>query len=210
MSDDDRAMDVEIRPLTPEVWPALARLFESGGDPRWCWCMFWRERGSGIGRGDAGSNRDRLRALAGDRPAPGLVAMDADGAAMGWVALGPRDIYERLEHSRVRPRIDATPVWSIVCFVVDRRQRHRGLEGQLLRGAIDFARAHGAPAVEAYPVDASLGRPTAATLYSGTLSTFLRAGFSVARTVESPAATVARSIVRLDLAGDGEGASSGG
>jgi hypothetical protein len=28
---------LEIVPLTPETWPALAALFEEGGDPKWCW-----------------------------------------------------------------------------------------------------------------------------------------------------------------------------
>jgi len=50
-------------------------------------------------------------------------------------------------------------------------------------------------------VDTSTGKPTSPTLYTGTLSTFLRAGFRVVREVDSPQATVARSIVRLDLTG---------
>jgi hypothetical protein len=48
-------------------------------------------------------------------------------------------------------------------------------------------------------VDTTTGKPSAATLYSGTLSTFLRAGFRDPRTVDSPQATVTRAIVRLDL-----------
>jgi hypothetical protein len=33
-------VDLDIRPLTNETWPALAALFEEGGDPRWCYCQF--------------------------------------------------------------------------------------------------------------------------------------------------------------------------
>ena len=190
---------MDVQPLTPGRWPALAALFEEGGDPRWCWCMSFRMRGAEFGRSDAEANRERLHELAGSDPAPGLVAIDPDGRAVGWVSLGPRRGFERLERSRVRPRLDEVEAWSIVCFVVARRARRRGLEHRLLEAAVAYARDQGAPAVEAYPVDTSTGRPTAATLYSGTLSTFLRAGFHVARGVRSPGATVARDIVRLDL-----------
>ena len=127
------------------------------------------------------------------------VALTPDGAAAGWVSLGPREGFDHLERSRVRPRLDDLPVWSIVCFVVGKRARRQGVGGQLLDAAIAFAREHGALALEAYPVDTSIGRPTGPTLYTGTLSTFLRAGFRVARPVESKQATVVRSIVRLDL-----------
>jgi GNAT superfamily N-acetyltransferase len=194
-------MDADIRPVTPELWPALVALFEEGGDPRWCWCMFWRSRGVDFGRSTAAANRAGLRTLVDREPAPGLVAVEGDGRAVGWVSLGPRGDFERLEHSRVRPRLDDVAVWSITCFVVARRGRRQGLASRLLEAAIEYARAHGAPALEGYPVDPSIGRPTPATLYSGTLSTFLRAGFTVAREVASPQATVARAIVRLDLAG---------
>jgi GNAT superfamily N-acetyltransferase len=194
---------VRIVPLGPEAWPALAALFEEGGDPRWCWCQFWRVRGADFGSSATGANRDRLHALIERDPAPGLVALDEDGQAVGWVSLGPREDFERLERSRVRPRLDDVPVWSIVCFVVSRRARRSGLQLQLLEAAIAYAREHGAPALEAYPVDTSMGKPTAATLYSGTLSTFQRAGFRVARQVDSRQATVVRSIVRLELADAG-------
>jgi GNAT superfamily N-acetyltransferase len=190
---------VRIVPASADVWPALAALFEEGGDPRWCWCMFWRLPGTDFSRSSAGRNREHLQGLVEGPLAPGLVGLALDGRAVGWVGLGPRDRFERLERSRVRPRLDDLPVWSIVCFVVARRARRSGLQARLLDAAIDWATEHGAPGLEAYPVDASEGRPTAGTLYSGTLSTFLRAGFHVAREVESPSATVTRAIVRLPL-----------
>lgn len=193
-------MDLDIRPLTGETWPALAELFEEGGDPRWCWCQFWRSTGfSGTPKEVGALSRERLETQAHSARTPGLVALAPDGRAVGWVSLGPREDFERLERSRVRPRLDDVPVWSIVCFVVGKRARRQGVGGQLLGAAIAFAREQGAPALEAYPVDTSTGKPTGPTLYTGTLSTFLRAGFHVAREIQSPQATVARSIVRLDL-----------
>jgi len=192
--------DLEIRPLTAETWQALVTLFEEGGDPAWCWCQFWRTSGFGAnGTEVKAANRALLRAQA-DRPlAPGLVALTLGGKAVGWVSLGPREDFDHLERSRVRPRLDDVAVWSIVCFVVCRRAQRQGVGGRLLAAAIAFAREHGAPALEAYPVDTSTGKPSGPTLYTGTLSTFLRAGFQVARQIESKQATVVRSIVRLQL-----------
>jgi GNAT superfamily N-acetyltransferase len=195
-------MDLTILPLTAEAWPALAALFEEGGDPAWCWCQFWRTSGFKGSRDDEkAANRARLEAQAAGPTAPGLVALTREGHAVGWVSLGPREDFDRLERSRVRPRLDAVAVWSVVCFVVSRKARRQGVGGQLLEAAIAYAREHDAPALEAYPVDTSTGRPTGPTLYTGTLSTFLRAGFRVVRQIDSPQATVSRSIVRLDLEG---------
>jgi GNAT superfamily N-acetyltransferase len=193
-------VDLAIQPLTAQTWPAVAVLFEEGGDPRWCWCQFWRTSGFAANREEQkATNQDRLKTQADGSLSPGLVAIAEDGRAVGWVSVGPREDFDRLERSRVRPRLDDVAVWSIVCFVVAKRARRQGVGARLLDAAIVFAREHGAPAVEAYPVDTSTGRPTGPTLYSGTLSTFLRAGFHVARQIESRQATVARSIVRLEL-----------
>lgn len=161
--------------------------------------MYWRRRGVDWARSDPGANRDALRRLVRPPIPPGLVALEPDGRAVGWVSLGPREDFERLERSRVRPRLDGLPVWSIVCFVVGRRARRRGLAAALLDAAIAFARTHGAPALEAYPVDTAEGKVSATTLYTGALSTFRKAGFDVVRQIDSPRATVTRTIVRLPL-----------
>jgi GNAT superfamily N-acetyltransferase len=185
-------------PLSEARWPDLAALFSQGGDPRTCWCAFWRLRGKDWSFSSSDRNRELLRSLAGRDPAPGLVAY-ADGDAVGWVSLGPRADFERLEHSRVRPRLDDVPVWSIVCFVVARTARRRGLTRALLDAAVDYARAHGAPALEAYPVDPGGGRIPSANGYTGLLSVFEASGFEVVREIDSPQATVRRVIVRREL-----------
>jgi hypothetical protein len=35
-------MKLTIRPLTPDLWPALEHLFGSNGAGNGCWCMYWR------------------------------------------------------------------------------------------------------------------------------------------------------------------------
>lgn len=176
---------VEILPLTPARLPDLAALFGQGGDPRWCWCAFYRTReGWPAKRADRiAPNRaileDAVRTLQAEDRAPGLVAY-RDGEAVGWVSLGPRTDYERLKHSVVLRRLDDKPVWSIVCFVVGRKSRGQGIANALLEAAIAYAREHGCTLLEAYPTDTSGKRIQAAYAYTGTLAMFERAGFEVA------------------------------
>jgi GNAT superfamily N-acetyltransferase len=128
---------------------------------RGCWCMYYRE----TGRVDAarGRRRDRgparrLRALASADPPAGLIAY-ADGVPVGWVAVAPRAQYPRLVRSPVAKAVDDLPVWSVVCFVVPSPYRGRGVARALLRGAVEHAEAHGAVALEAYPIDKPGARP---------------------------------------------------
>ena len=197
---DLAASSIEIVPLTPERWADVTGLFDEGGDPKTCSCMFWRVRSKDWSFANAAEARAGFRALvdADHDPAPGLLAY-ADGRVVGWVSVAPRDDYGRLVNSRVRPAIDDRPVWSIVCFVVSRSARGQGLTNRLLDAAMDYAMERGAPALEAYPVDVGDGRIPAAVGYTGLLSTFLAAGFEVVRQIDSPQATVRRVIVRRDV-----------
>ena len=196
---DLAASSIEILPLTPDRWPDVIALFDEGGDPKSCSCMYWRVRSKDWTFANAKEAREGLHALveADHDPAPGLLAY-ADGRPVGWVSVAPRGDYERLTNSRVRPRIDDTPVWSIVCFVVSRAARGKGLTTRLLDAAMDYAIERGAPALEAYPVDVGDSRIPAAVGYTGVLSTFLAAGFEVVHEIDSPQATVRRVIVRRD------------
>lgn len=193
------ASSIEIVPLTPDRWSDVTALFDEGGDAKTCSCMFWRLRSKDWSFANAVAAREGFQALVeADRdPAPGLVAY-ADGRPVGWVSVAPREDFQRLVSSRVRPRIDDRPVWSIVCFVVSRSARGQGLTNRLLDAAMDYAVARGAPALEAYPVDVGDGRVPAAFGYTGLLSTFLAAGFEVVHEIDSPQATVRRVIVRRD------------
>jgi GNAT superfamily N-acetyltransferase len=196
------ALHPEIVPLTTERIPDLATLFDQGGDPKWCWCAYFRVRGRDWTNSTGAENRRVLEAatdeLGRERRAPGLVAY-RDGEVVGWVSLGPRDDYERLAFSKVLAPVDDQPVWSIVCFVVDRKSRRQGVAAALLDAAVDYARDHGATVVEAYPVDTEGDRIPAANAYHGTLSMFERAGFEVVERRQWNATSPVRPIVRLPL-----------
>jgi GNAT superfamily N-acetyltransferase len=176
---------VEILPASPTLWPAIAELFAAGGDPKWCWCQFWRKPGSNWSNTSADDNREALRARVGADVAPGLVAL-VDGAALGWVGLGPREGFGRLLRSRTIPMVEGDEVWSINCFVVARTSRGRGIADALLQAAADYAAAHGARIVEGYPVETE-GRIPSGSAYTGTRGMFERAGFSQASGTTSKA-----------------------
>ena len=176
---------MEIVPINRATWDALADLFSAGGDPKWCFCQFWRKAGSNWTNTTADDNRASLRALVGEDPAPGLVAM-RDGVAVGWVGLGPREAFGRLERSRTIPRLEGEDVWSINCFVVARKERGQGIADALLGAAVDYAAAHGARILEGYPVETE-GRMPSASAYTGTRGMFDRAGFAQASGTTSKA-----------------------
>ena len=191
--------ELEFQPLTRDRLPDLATLFNQGGDPKWCWCSFYRLRNVDFNGSTAASNRKVLEAAvettSTEHRAPGLVAY-RDGEPIGWVSLGPRDDYERLQHSKVLAPVDDRPVWSIVCFVVSRKARKPGVARALLDAAVDYARQHGATLLEAYPVETEGQRVPAAHAYKGTLGMFERAGFEVVERRQANRTSAVRPIVR--------------
>jgi GNAT superfamily N-acetyltransferase len=192
------AASVAVVPLTADRWADLAALFEEGGDPKWCWCQFYRERGLDWSNSNADTNRARLRALTEAGPPPGLIALHGD-RAVGWISLGPRPAFGRLTHAKVLAPVDDKPVWSIVCFVVSRHARGQGVARELLEGAIAWARDQGATLLEAYPSDTRGRTIPAANLYQGSLSMFEAAGFEVVARRQFNKSTPVRPIVRRDL-----------
>ena len=91
--------------------------------------------------------------------------------------MAPRSTYPRVVASPNWHGGDAE-AWVITCFVVPVGHRRQGVAGELLLGAIDFARSRGAAAVEGCAVDLdAAGKVASADLYRGPLSVFLAAGF---------------------------------
>jgi len=135
-------------------WPDLVDLFTRPGGSivRGCWCMYYRKPGASATSAAGHKNKRALKALVDRDVVPGLLAYK-DGRPVGWISLGPREDYERLQRSQVMRPVDDKPVWSIVCFFVDRRERGKGVSRALLRGAIAYARSQGARLLESYPID---------------------------------------------------------
>jgi len=182
-------MNLVICPLTPDRWPALEDLLGAHGAANGCWCMYWRV-GSAYRKRPREENRAAFRELVKRGPPPGLLAFDGD-VAVGWCQLTPRDALPWLDRTWRLERVDDVPVWSISCFHVRKGYRKRGITPALIAAALDAARRAGAPALEAYPLDANLTPSASGTGYA---STFERAGFKVVARHVPP-----RPIMRHDL-----------
>jgi GNAT superfamily N-acetyltransferase len=172
-----------VRAVTADMWGELADFFGPSGAYSHCWCVYWRvprrEFDAGCREGGQG-NRAVLERLTRDGRVPGLIAYDG-GLPVGWVSVAPREEYGSIERSpSIGPDRDEAGVWSVPCFWIPRAQRRRGVATALLSAAVAHAASGGADAVEAYPVDVD-GRLPAAEAYTGTVSMFERAGFSVLR-----------------------------
>ena len=192
-------MKLAVRPLTPERWPDLEKVFGARGCSvaRGCWCMFYRRSGetpvpAGLTRAQA--NRKALKALTRRDPPPGLLGYRGK-EPVGWVSLGPREDFAKLERSIVMKRVDDAKVWSIICFVVPGEHRGQGVAKDLLQGAITYARKRRVKLLEAYPVD-KRARSADDSLWFGTKSMYDAAGFKVVARRKP-----ARPVVRLRLSG---------
>jgi len=83
------------------------------------------------------------------------------------------------------------PVWSLSCFYVRKGYRRQGVTAALIAAALKAAKRAGAPALEAYPLDADKSPSATGTGY---VSTFARAGFETVACRAPP-----RPIMRHDL-----------
>ena len=150
--------------------------------------MYWRI-GSAY-RKQAETNRRAFAEVVKQGPPPGLLAFQG-AVPVAWCQLTPRDALPWLDRTWRLRRVDDMPVWSISCFYVRKGWRRQGLTSALIKAALIAARKAGAPALEAYPLDANLSPSASGTGYA---STFQRAGF---RTVVCH--TPPRPIMRHDL-----------
>jgi GNAT superfamily N-acetyltransferase len=92
---------------------------------------------------------------------------------------------------------DDPDVWWVTCFAVDSHYRRAGVGSALLKAAVEFAREHGATAVEGHPVDVAAlkaARVGGSSVFTGTMAMFQAAGFTeIARTYPT------RPVMRLPL-----------
>ena len=168
---------LDIHPLTGDRWDDLATLFDRPGDPKGCWCIFYRVRGREFDQLWGKGARAAFRAAVDEGPPPGLLAY-RDGTPVGWCAVAPREAFPRILHSPVlRPMDDAPACWAVVCFYVVRGERRGGVAAALLEAAVDFAADHGAASVEGYPQDTAGAKKHANEMFVGSMSMFQEAGF---------------------------------
>ena len=163
-----------------------------------CWCLSWR-LSSRENRELAGTARaDKVRELCSRDLAPGVIA-HLDGEVAGWAGIAPRSELHPFANSRRIPHVDDLPVWSLWCIRVRPGFRKQGVTAALIEGAVAYARASGAPAVESYPTDNGDQRVDLTMAFVGTRRMFEKAGFIYAAETDSIAGGFPRVLMRRML-----------
>jgi len=161
-----------FHPVTRERLPDLERFSREHGKFRWCSCMRWRMTSTQFKESTGQQRAAALVGLVQGGTPVGVLAFAQD-RPVGWCSVAPRETYEGLARYKALPRLDDAPVWSVVCFFIDRRFRRQGVMLGLLSAGVDYAVSCGASIVEGYPVAPHSGLYT----FMGSPATFLRAGF---------------------------------
>ena len=190
-------MTIEVRPATRFADVATMLGPKKNPDASVCWCLSHRVD-SRTNRSLAGRERgDYVRRLCRRKVAPGVLAYDG-GEVAGWAGIAPRAELPVSRSTKIEA-VDDLPVWSIFCVRVRPGFRGRGVSLDLVDGAVELARSHGAPAVEAIPVDNG-GRKVDLTMaFVGTRGLFERAGFTKVADTRSVSDGFPRVVMRLPL-----------
>ena len=187
--------------MTPDRFEDFADVINKNRRANHCWCLSHRLQAKEIEHlGGTGTDaRERaMRSLCEREHPPGVVTY-LDGEPVGWCNIGPRSEITRLAKSALMRPVDDLPVWSIVCVVVRSGFRRRGVTEHLIEGAVAYAAANGAPAVEAHPVDPGDQRMDLTMAFVGTRRMFEKAGFAVVGTTDAVASKLPRLVMRRTL-----------
>ena len=150
---------MEIHPVTPDRLDDLADLFVTGPATRGCWCMWFLNpvaKDVQAGWHNGGNRRDFEELCQTESPPLGLLAYEGD-KPIAWLAMGPRSRYPRAIGPRStilkqRDESEDDDVWLLPCFFVRVGHRRKGVTAALIAAAVDHAKAHGARAVEGFPI----------------------------------------------------------
>ena len=176
--------ELEIRPLTAAHVDDV-KTVTRGTWGATCWDLFPRftaaeQRKLGTALGGSAGNEARRRELLAKlarrrKNSAGLVAYEGR-EPIGFISLGPRSDFARVDKSAATPPVDEVPAWVIPCITVRRGHRGRGVAVAMIRAAVEYAGKRGAPAVEAYP-RADEKRVHDDFAFFGTRAMFRKAGF---------------------------------
>lgn len=163
-------------PVTKINWKDFENLFGEKGACAGCWCMYWRMRRKDYDLQRGSGTKKMMKNLVNNGTVPGIIAYD-NNKPVGWCSVAPREDFPVLENSRVLKRIDEKPVWSIVCFFIQKEFRKKGLSLELLNAAITFVKMNKGKIIEGYPVEPKSGKTADVFAWTGLASAFRKAGF---------------------------------
>jgi GNAT superfamily N-acetyltransferase len=209
---------IAVVPATADRFDDIARVLNPSGREQACWCMHWRAPA----QEDVTTRDARLRELAEQEPAPGMLAYrtavttaavgGAEGAGSpagespevaGWLGFSRRSAARSLQRSRVLPVGEPgswPTTWVFMCVTVRAGFRRQGVAQALLDAGVDYAAAHGATALDAFPVEPEPGRrvPVSAA-FVGTVGMFERAGFDRLGPTDATSGRLTRWHMRREL-----------
>lgn len=166
----------EFYPVDKSRWKDLEKLFGVRGACGGCWCMTWRLHTKEFNANKGEGNKKLLRTIVYNDEMPGIIAY-VNNEPAGWCAAAPREVYIKLEKSKVLGPVDDKKVWSVSCLFIAKQFRRQGLSTELLKNMIKFCKEKGAKIVEAYPVEPYSANIPAAFVWTGIPSSFEKAGF---------------------------------
>lgn len=171
--------------VTKETWNDFEKLFGEKGACAGCWCMYWRMRRKEYDKLRGPGTKRKMKKLVNEGIVPGILAYEND-TTVGWCSVAPREDFPALDNSRVLKRVDEKPVWSVVCFYIDKNYRKKGLSVELLNAAKAYVKSKKGKIIEGYPVEPKSGKTADAFAWTGLSSAFRKAGFKeVARRSET-------------------------
>ena len=149
----DPTRKITVRPVCPDDWPIIEKLFGANGACGGCWCMWARlPRGGKLWEEKKGPpNKRAFKRLLTSGRVYGCLAFAGD-EPVGWCCVGPRSDFPRLERVRALRTHWNDRTWSVTCLYIPARWRHRGVATALLREAVKVARDNGADELQGYPV----------------------------------------------------------
>ena len=188
-------MAIEVRPAT-DFGDVRTMVGPKRPDATVCWCLSYR-LSSRENRELTGPARGaKVKQLLKKGPL-GVLAYE-DDEVVGWAAVAPR-AETSFARNRKIPPVDDLDVWSVWCIRVRPGHRKAGVSHVLLRGAVEYARDAGAPAIEGYPVDNRGEKVDPTMAYVGTRKLFEQAGFTKAADTTSVLDGFPRVLMRLPL-----------
>lgn len=168
--------NLRVVPLEPDGWEDFEQLFGPHGAYAGCWCMWWRIPRREFAQGQGEFNRLAMKQLVESGRTPGVLGY-LHGQPVAWCCVAPRSDFGSLNRSPVLRAIDDLPVWSIVCFFIDKCQRGRGLMLDLLVGVKAYVGRAGGSWLEAYPTIPKSKNDPPVSSFMGSPSVFRQAGF---------------------------------
>ncbi len=114
-------------PVTKENWKDFESLFGEKGACAGCWCMYWRMRRKDYDNLRGAGTKKKMKSIVNSGMVPGILAYDNE-RPVGWCSVAPREDFPVLENSKVLQRLDDKPVWSVVCFFINKDYRKKRIE----------------------------------------------------------------------------------